>query len=853
MGSLPVIGWQPLSDAGAIMAGAKAYFYRTGTSTPKNTYSNKALTSANANPVVADAYGRFGDVFLLKDEGYRCVLKTSADVTIYTEDEVFASSLAVDEQTRRVAIARSPIDNSAVGDGVTDDATALQAAITAAGTGVLDLEGKTYRCDSALSLQSGLTLRNGTLDFSACNADNCILAQGTQGANLAFSANEAEGQTTLSMSATTGLAARDLVMLHEVADLDTGELALLLSVSAAVSITTTRPVLNAYTTADQASAAEITPVSNVRLENLRVIGNPSASGTGIGITLDKCKGARLSDVVVEQTKGAAINILRSYDVVVRGCRTDQIGINGEVIVANASADIRIVDCEIDGELTIGEATAAGGTTHHVHVSGCTMDNFTAEEFTRAVVFSGCSMHAGATASIVRGQDTVVSGCHFHGNGVAINDTGASWTTMSGVTISGCVFSSADTGVSITVGDASKTIRGVAITGNVFDNPTSYGLSLVITGTINSLVFNGNALRSGGTSATILRMSTTSTGTIDRFVASGNTQEGGGVAVNFNPSSSATVSSAAIKDNVFDGGISISNVTASLFMVCGNIIEDSTAIGIAIASPTGDLVCSENIISGTFSSAAIAVTGNSGARFSICNNNLSGVAGSACSGISVSGARQLVIHGNNIGAVGGAIDFGIDIAAGANDDMSICGNTINGIADTANNAAIKVNGASASALRIVIANNTMDTPQFAILCTGFLNSVAISGNTINHTHASGAAISIDGTAAVAVIYKVAIVGNTIMSTARCIHINYLCEGATIVGNVLEGGAAINSVVYLSGNAASGVNNFTVCGNAIREGVYGIETSNTAEGIHDGNSFYSQSTAITTGTITAGDSV
>jgi hypothetical protein len=79
----------PVTPAGSVYAGAKAYFYRTGTSTPKDTYSDADLTTPNANPVVADSGGLFGPIFLdTSDFEYRLTLKTSADVLIYTQDNV---------------------------------------------------------------------------------------------------------------------------------------------------------------------------------------------------------------------------------------------------------------------------------------------------------------------------------------------------------------------------------------------------------------------------------------------------------------------------------------------------------------------------------------------------------------------------------------------------------------------------------------------------------------------------------------------------------------------------------------------------------------------------------------------
>lgn len=44
--------------------GAKLYFYASGTSTPQDTYQDIDLTTAHANPVVADAEGYFDPIYL---------------------------------------------------------------------------------------------------------------------------------------------------------------------------------------------------------------------------------------------------------------------------------------------------------------------------------------------------------------------------------------------------------------------------------------------------------------------------------------------------------------------------------------------------------------------------------------------------------------------------------------------------------------------------------------------------------------------------------------------------------------------------------------------------------------------
>jgi len=85
----------PLTSTGGLLPSAQAFFYQTGTSTPQNTYSDLALTVANANPLVADTNGVFPKAYLDPSlPNYRVTLKTSVasgSVLLYTEDDVPAS------------------------------------------------------------------------------------------------------------------------------------------------------------------------------------------------------------------------------------------------------------------------------------------------------------------------------------------------------------------------------------------------------------------------------------------------------------------------------------------------------------------------------------------------------------------------------------------------------------------------------------------------------------------------------------------------------------------------------------------------------------------------------------------
>lgn len=93
-------------DASNTGSGWKLNFYSTGTLVRKDTFSDTALTTANANPVVADSSGRFTDIFL-EAGTYKVVLTDDVDVEKWTADPVEGSvgtSGAVDAKTTSYTI-----------------------------------------------------------------------------------------------------------------------------------------------------------------------------------------------------------------------------------------------------------------------------------------------------------------------------------------------------------------------------------------------------------------------------------------------------------------------------------------------------------------------------------------------------------------------------------------------------------------------------------------------------------------------------------------------------------------------------------------------------------------------------
>lgn len=89
-------GYHPLID-GAIVPSGKIAFYRTGTTTPQDTYTDSTLLVANSNPVQLNATGGLDTLVYgnpASGFNYRMRVLSSADAVLDTHDDIVVPGAA---------------------------------------------------------------------------------------------------------------------------------------------------------------------------------------------------------------------------------------------------------------------------------------------------------------------------------------------------------------------------------------------------------------------------------------------------------------------------------------------------------------------------------------------------------------------------------------------------------------------------------------------------------------------------------------------------------------------------------------------------------------------------------------
>lgn len=223
----------------------------------------------------------------------------------------------------------------AAGDGVTDDATDIQAAITDYAGKVIDGCGLTYKVSSRIDLASGTHLRNCTLDFSGVTAldgsfRTYLKAAGAgQTDSSAVSANASAGDYTATVGDGTKFAAGDYVMLtaedlysYPSASVKRGEIKQVQSVAGNI-VTFRTAIYEAYTTANTATLRKLSLLTDITLEKVKIIGSNNEGNNAVGLRAQYVRGLKI-----------------------RGCSFNDIDL--EAVALYDCIDFSVVDNDFDG-------------------------------------------------------------------------------------------------------------------------------------------------------------------------------------------------------------------------------------------------------------------------------------------------------------------------------------------------------------------------------------------------------------------------------------------------------------------------------------------------------------------------
>jgi hypothetical protein len=217
-------------------------------------------------------------------------------------------------------------DFGAVGDGVTDDTAAIQAAITyvgGAGGGVLSFErGKTYKISSALVcsysnvtlMGNGATLNgSGIAAATAFDQIYALKIEGTIGSAITCTANIAEGAVNLSMTSTSGLAADDMLFVYSnevyppgtTSNDDCGAMHKVRSITSGTALVLMDGVFFAMTAAGGLSVKKVSTVSNVIVDGLNVVMG-GVNKAHCGIRIKYAENVQLTDCSTRDTEDCGV-------------------------------------------------------------------------------------------------------------------------------------------------------------------------------------------------------------------------------------------------------------------------------------------------------------------------------------------------------------------------------------------------------------------------------------------------------------------------------------------------------------------------------------------------------------------
>jgi len=452
--------------SGAVSPGAKANFFLTGTTTRTNSFTDSALGTPHANPVIANAAGEFATIYLDPDVVYKLTLDDTNDALIYTEDPVQDAltqanigKILYPRTAAEITAGITPTDFSFLagnvrrygtvadgngGGGGTNDAAALQNALNSGHKLIWAPDG-TYRCDTSLTVPDGVTFKGYGSSVTIIDGTNVSAPDsGTQkgvlesvGAGLtslgAPNTNPVILGRTLSFASAPSVAVRDVLIIHNATDFSwqgdrdiyrEGEFCQVRDLSSS-TINLVSSLYSGYTAAN----VLVHKVSGVTgaIKQMKVIAPPSNDTSairikhGINYTLTSLDlvGSDFTEILIDQCYNMQIDKIYAAHL-----QTAAGSVDYAIDVSN-SQHIRITDSHLIGRrhaVTYSAKDATGGvpcrdvrTEHCILIT--TGTDITAANFhgnTEFCSYNDCAIDGGLD---IAGDHNNVSDCIIRNGGL----------------------------------------------------------------------------------------------------------------------------------------------------------------------------------------------------------------------------------------------------------------------------------------------------------------------------------------------------------------------------------------------------------------------------------------------------
>ena len=609
------VGAQFFDGNGNPLSGGKVYSYQAGTTTPQTTYTTSAGNVAHANPIILDSAGRVpsgGEIWLTDSQDYKFIVNTSADVLVATYDNVagngsgILSALAASNGSSLIgfiqagtgAVARtvqaklretiSVKDFGAVGDGVTNDTVAIQAAINHAVSVApcrVVFPSATYLCNAPLGSFTGsnieIDLQGSTLDFSGVSLASTgplLEFTGSYDNTAALTSNASAGNKTLAVNS-TNFAEGDMVRVYSNAIWDstrtstrTGEISFVETVPSASSVDVTTELQQGYTTANAATLQKLTPVKNIVIRN-GVVKGPLGNDELLGLRIRVGESCLIENIKSYDVDKIHVQLTDCVFSKVTKCHFEQSNHSSQaygVSFADACQDCTAIDNSfVDVRHSL--STNNNVSTSYGIVRRILFANNIVSDSAKATGGSGgdaIDTHAGAEDIFILGN-TVNSSSNY----------GVNFEARTGAVSNNYIKNTASGGININPrADSASTIT---VTGNTLlnigDAAAEYGILVVAqTADMVNCVISGNRAVSF---AQPVRVIGTSPYTVSRLAISGNTVQKSSASTTLNGIEVERANYASVTGNsVLAGAVGVILTDCNNSTITGNTVEITNTSG-----------------------------------------------------------------------------------------------------------------------------------------------------------------------------------------------------------------------------------------------------------------------------------